>query len=68
MSAIARHTGRDRKTVKYLEGEAARRGAGAELCLSRTGTIWSRGSLMIRTCAGGAVPRGRGSSGSIGPT
>ena len=32
VSAIARHTGRDRKTVaKYLAGERADAGAGAEL-------------------------------------
>ena len=32
VSAIARHTGRDRKTVaKYLAGQGAGAGAGAEL-------------------------------------
>ena len=50
-SAISRHTGRDRKTVrKYLAaGEGAGPGAGGELSWSRGGRISRPGSSMTRT-------------------
>ena len=49
-SAISRHTGRDRKTVrKYLAaGEVPVRERAAS-CLSRGGRISPRGSSMTRT-------------------
>ena len=50
VSAIARHTGRDRKTVrKYLAGAAAAPRAGGELSWSRFASTWTRGSSTTRT-------------------
>ncbi len=49
VSAIARHTGRDRKTVKaYLAGEGERRGR--RVCWSPTASICWRGSWKSQSC------------------
>ena len=52
VSAIARHTGRDRKTVrKYLAGPVAQREP-RRAAWSRFATTWPRGSSMTRTSTG----------------
>ena len=62
VSAIARHTGRDRKTIaKYLAGPGPVAGARRRAVLSRFGSIWRRGLLMTRMCDGdGALSGGGG--------
>ena len=52
-SAIARHTGRDRKTIREVPGRRTgpSTGAGAELSWSPSARIWRRGSWMTRTSA-----------------
>ena len=49
-AAIARHTGRDRKTIrKYLDRAAgARGGSGHRAAWSRSAAMWRRGSSTIR--------------------
>ena len=50
-SAIARHTGRDRKTIaKYLAGRG-RLGSRRRAVLSRIARTLRPGSLMTRTCS-----------------
>ena len=68
VSAIARHTGRDRKTVrKYLQGEA-RRGSRAPSCLEPFRELsGARGSPMTRTSTGRCCSARWSSSGSSGP-
>jgi hypothetical protein len=67
VSAIARHTGRDRKTIRaYLAGQAKLR-RGRRVCSSPTGRICRRGSVMTRTCWVPCCSASWGSSGSIGP-
>ena len=50
-AAIARHTGRDRKTIsKYLaRPRGEQQGAGSRAAWSRSAAIWRRGSRTIRT-------------------
>ena len=51
VSAIARHTGRDRKTIaKYLAGKGPS-GSRRRVVLSRIARTWRRGSSMTRTCS-----------------